>query len=211
MSQIPLSLHLPPVFSLDNFYVAACNEEAYRFILSWPNWPTHALLIYGEKGAGKTHLGHVWAEKSGAATFHASEITEFFPPRSAVLIEDIEEIPSEDVLFHLFNSSKEDGLSLLLTSNLASGQFPFSLPDLTSRLLSIPAVKISAPDDNMVAAALRKQFSDRQLKVDDDIIAYILPRIERSLSAVHALVATLDRETLAEGRRLTIPFVKRFL
>ena len=49
----------------------------------------------------------------------------------------------------------------------------------------------------------RRKFSDRQLQVEPHVINYIALRIERSLGAARALVATLDNEGLTQGRRIT--------
>ncbi len=72
MSQLPLSLSLKPVYSEDNFLVSDCNREAHRWVAMWPRWPGHALLMYGPKGSGKTHLGQLWAQKAAARAWPAS-------------------------------------------------------------------------------------------------------------------------------------------
>lgn len=192
MSQYALNITLPPVFSSDNFFVSSCNEEAHRWISAWPNWPAHALLLYGPAGSGKSHLAAIWAARA----------------KGNMLVEDIERITDARQLLHLFNFTKENKASLLFTSAVPAAQLPFTLPDLTSRLLAIPAVAIGQPDDAVLAAAMRKQFADRQMKVDDDVIAYILPRMERSLAKAKDLVELLDREALAGKKSITIPFVK---
>jgi chromosomal replication initiation ATPase DnaA len=64
-------------------------------------------------------------------------------------------------------------------------------------------VRLAAPDDELTEAVLFKLFSDRQLQVEPQVIAYIGLRIERSLGAARNLVALLDRESLARGRRVT--------
>ena len=59
------------------------------------------------------------------------------------------------------------------------------------------------PDLELAHAVLFKLFSDRQLVVDPSVVAYIALRIERSLNAARAIVATLDREALSRGKRVT--------
>jgi len=54
-----------------------------------------------------------------------------------------------------------------------------------------------------VHAVLFKLFSDRQLVVDPTVVAYVALRIDRSLDAARAIVAALDREALARGKRVT--------
>ena len=104
---------------------------------------------------------------------------------------------------------REHGGSMLMTSMVPAPNLPFSLPDLTSRLLALPSVGIDQPDDDALAGAIRKQFSDRQMKVDEEVIKYLLPRMQRSFLKAKELVELLDAKALAEGKNITIPFVKR--
>jgi chromosomal replication initiation ATPase DnaA len=48
-----------------------------------------------------------------------------------------------------------------------------------------------------------KLFSDRQLAVDEGLIAYIVTHIERSFAAARAIVAMLDAAALRTKRPLT--------
>jgi len=205
MPQFTLPLTLPAVFSADNFFVSDANREAWQWINAWPEWPAHALILYGPPGCGKSHLATIWATKS-----HATR-----DPNPAArgprLIENIERLTDERALLHLFNATRENKDALLLTSSVAPAQLPFTLPDLTSRLLGLPHAAIAQPDDELLAAVLRKQFTDRQMKVEDGVIAYIVPRMERSLGEAKELVETLDKAALAERKNITIPFVKNLL
>ena len=58
---------------------------------------------------------------------------------------------------------------------------------------------------------LVKQFADRQLKVDDDVIGFLLRRMERSFAAARAMVGAIDDLALAERRNITVPLVRRVL
>lgn len=209
MSQFTLPISLPPVFSESNFVVADCNRNAYEWVMRWPEWNAHALIVYGPAGSGKSHLGHIWAERASAKIAEAPLKPETM--RGNWLIEDVDKLRDERALFHLLNLARENKTFLLLSANVAPKRLPFTLPDLTSRLLALPAVGIDAPDDALLAAVLRKQFSDRQLKVEDEVIAYLLPRIERSFTRVAELVEKIDAAGLAAKRGLTVPFIKRTL
>jgi chromosomal replication initiation ATPase DnaA len=50
---------------------------------------------------------------------------------------------------------------------------------------------------------LVKLFADRQLIVDESLIAYVMTRIERSFAAARAAVAELDTEALRRQRPVT--------
>jgi chromosomal replication initiation ATPase DnaA len=210
MSQFAFHLPLPTVFSEANFAVSESNFEAHALVTAWPNWQSHALYLQGPAGSGKSHLAHIWAERTNALVISAHNFT----PENITnhcLLEDIEQCAKEDAMFHLYNISKQQNFSLLLTSACTPSELPFTLPDLTSRLRATPLAAIHAPNDTLLLAALRKQFSDKQLMVDDDVIHYIIPRIERSFLAVQNLVETLDSAALEQKKNITIPFVKNFL
>jgi len=213
MAQYAFPLTLPPVFSEDNFFVASCKREAEQWVSRWPNWPAQALIVYGPSGAGKSHLGHIWAGRAKGKIFFAREKKKLAPETMTGnwLIEDMESLADERALFHLLNLAKENKNFLLLTASVPPKELPFTLPDLTSRLLALPCVGIASPDEETIAAVLRKQFSDRQLKVEDEVIAFLLPRMERSYNGATQIVDRLDKQALAEQRNLTVPFVKRAL
>lgn len=212
MSQYALTLPLDPVFSADNFFISECNRTAWDTLQRWPNWGAHALILSGPAGSGKTHLAELWRARVGAACINAAALdARTAGSNGHWLVEDIEGLRDERLLLHLFNATREQGGGLLMTSAVPAAQLPFTLPDLTSRLLAAASASIAQPDDAVLAASFRKQFADRQMKVDEEVIAYIVPRIERSLGAVKTLVETLDRTTLETRKNLTIPFVKHIL
>lgn len=117
----------------------------------------------------------------------------------------------EETLFHLFNIVRDMKGFMLLTSRQAPSQWGLQLADLRSRLLASPTVAIAPPDDTLLAALLVKQFHDRQITLSDDVVNYILPRIERSAAAVGRLVEKLDQNSLAEKRGITIALARRVM
>jgi DnaA regulatory inactivator Hda len=210
MPQLPLPITLPESFSADNFLVSDCNREAYSKLTGWPGWEGHALYLCGKKGSGKSHLANIWAKRANAVIIPPDAIN----PASIsgnCAVEDIEQCRDETSLLHLFNHCRDIGVYLLLTSTCIPSLLPFTLPDLTSRLRACPLALIQEPDDMVLSGAMRKQFSDRQLLVDDEVISYLTSRMERTLSSVKTLVETLDKISLAEQKTITIPFVRKTL
>ena len=177
----------------------------------WPQWPDRVLLLLGPTGAGKSHLGAIWAERSRARTLVASDLVDADVPTLAadgpILLEGVEEARGvEAALFHLLNSVRtaRDGW-LLITARAWPDGWGLRTPDLISRLRLAPAVEIAEPDDALVRAVLVKHFIDRQLVVDTTVVEYLAMRIERSLEAARQVVEALDREALMAGRRITRP------
>ena len=197
-----------PSFAREDFLSAPSNFEALAAVDQWPNWASRMLMLVGPEGAGKSHLGAIWARAAGAVCLAGEELDEpsleACAKASAVLIEDADQaMGAEAILFHLINAALQYNAWLLLTSRTGPDTWGLDTPDLLSRLRLAPVVRLAAPDIELTEAVLFKLFSDRQLQVEPHVIAYIALRIERSLGAARELVAMLDNEALTQGRRIT--------
>ena len=117
----------------------------------------------------------------------------------------------EEALLHIYNLVAEQKGSLLISSAEPPGRWGVALKDLRSRLLACPAIGIGAPDDALIGAVMVKQFADRQVKIDPEVLTFLLARMERSFGAVGQLVAALDQAALAEKRRITVPLARDVL
>jgi chromosomal replication initiation ATPase DnaA len=197
-----------PSFAREDFLPAPSNLEALTAIELWPNWAGRMLMLVGPEGAGKSHLGAIWARAADALTLSEQELNaqtiEACARADAVLIEDADcAMRAEAPSFHLINVALQNNAWLLLTSRTTPDGWGLNTPDLLSRLRLAPVVRLAPPDIELTEAVLFKLFSDRQLQVEPHVITYIALRIERSLGAARALVATLDNEALTQGRRIT--------
>jgi chromosomal replication initiation ATPase DnaA len=204
--QLPLDLAYRPALGSADFVVADANRDAVAWIDRWPDWPAHALALHGPKGCGKTHLAHVWQAKSGAVMLTQPLADGVAPPSRVVLDEPRDW--TETALLHLYNALREAGGHLLIVSEIPPARWNVALPDLASRLASIPAVALAAPDDELLVAVMAKQFSDRGLEVNDDVLRYVASRIERSFAAAAEMVEKIDRAALAEQRSVTLALVR---
>ena len=106
---------------------------------------------------------------------------------------------AERALFHLLNLASAEGCAVLLTGRAAPARWGVGLPDLASRLQAIAVAQIDAPDDALLAAVLAKNFFDRQLRISETLIRYLVPRMERSFAAAREIAERLDRAALASG------------
>ncbi len=215
--QLPLELSYRPALGREDFLQTSCNAQALTWIDRWPEWPSFALIVYGPAGCGKTHLAHVFAARSQAVFVNAASLTPDDPPRllqmqQSIIIEDADTGERDErSLLHLYNGAKENGLFLLLTAEHAPTRWNLALPDLRSRILSLPSVEISPPDDTLLGALVVKLFADRQLQIGQDVLAYLVPRMERSFAAAQRLVAEADRAALSARRTITIPLLRDVL
>lgn len=205
--QLAFALPHAENFSREEFLIGASNEAALSLIERWPDWPDRALAIVGPEGAGKSHLASIWADIAGARRVSARVLDEINLPAAlatgALVIEDAAEQLDERALFHLLNLVRQHDAFALLTSRTPPATWRVGLPDLASRLRAIPTVELRPPEDPLLRAVMVKLFADRQLAVDEALIAYLSTRMERSFAAARAAVDELDREALRQKRPVT--------
>jgi chromosomal replication initiation ATPase DnaA len=216
--QLPLDLPHRPAQGRDDFLVAACNAEAVAWVDTWPNWPgaMPGVAIHGPAAAGKSHLAAVWQAASGAVYLDAKQLSRErlradLQDHRHVIVDNLDEIASPEAVFHLFNLVVERKGSLLTLSRQAPGRLRLGLSDLESRLAILQAVAISPPDEALLAGVMRKLFRDRQLLAGDDVVDYLMIRIERSFAAVDLIVTELDRTALARQRKVTLSLARQVL
>lgn len=215
LTQIPLDFGHVPAFSEADFLVAESNAEAHGWVMRWPNWPGFALALCGPEGCGKSHLAHVFRDRSGgvliAAGALAVEDVPTLADRPSVVVEDAERGVDETALFHLYNLVRERRGFLLLTGRSAPARWALSLPDLRSRLATVPVAAVRPPDDGLLEALLLKLFADRQLRIGPDVLSFLLPRMERTFAGARALVEAIDVAALSRQRPVTVPLVREVL
>ncbi len=209
--QLAFDLSYRPALGREDFLVTPCNADAVAWIDRWPDWPAPALVLAGPAGGGKTHLAAVWRAISGARAAGGDETDPARAGGGPWLVDDADTAIAEDALLRLYNVTAEAGASLLLVAREPPARWGLKLPDLASRLRAAPVAAIRDPDETAIAAVLVKLFADRQSAVDPDVIAYLLPRMERSFAAARDLVARLDRAALASRRRVTVPIARDVL
>lgn len=216
--QLGFDLASRPALGRGDFFVSPANALALALIEGWADWPDRKLVLTGPKGAGKTHLTHVWAEISGARIIAASDLAEADVPTLAqgpVAVEDAQSLAGQDAgqtaLFHLHNLMRAEGKPLLITGTGDVAAWGLTLPDLISRLQAATAAKLDGPDDTLLAAILIKLLSDRQLTPGVNLVPYLVKRMDRSFAAALDVVEQLDAQSLATGKPITRALAARVL
>ncbi|MGG6897724.1 DnaA regulatory inactivator HdaA [Rhizobium sp. BR 315] len=204
--QLPLAFTHDPASGRDDLLVADPLSAAVRIVDSWPRWPSPVVILAGPVGSGKSHLASIWSERCDATSIHpvAGSNAAVIAADGPVIFEDVDRLGFDDTeLFHVINSVRENGTSLLMTTRLWPMSWPVALPDLRSRLKAATVVEIGEPDEELLSQIIVKLFADRQLYIDDKLVLYIVNRMERSMNAAQLIVDRLDRLALARGTRIT--------
>ena len=206
--QLVLALDHAESFAREDFLVGPSNEAALALIERWPDWPDRIMVLVGPQGSGKSHLAAIWAAAAGARSIAARSLDVASLPSAfatgALVVEDLAERRfDERGLFHLINQAREERAFVLMTARSAPAAWSIAVPDLVSRLRVLPVIELAAPDDALLRAIIVKLFSDRQLAVDEALVAYLAARIERSFAGAQKAVKALDREALRLQRPVT--------
>jgi len=208
-TQLPFAFERgPPSYAREDFTRGETNERALAFIDAWPEWPSRAGALWGPEGSGKSHLAHIWKRRAEAEVLDPREFSQEtvagLQSGGRWLIDDADLITDSVGLFHLLNVVNQSSGALLVTGRGAPQTWTHQLPDLRSRLAALPGAALAAPDDALLARVMLKLFTDRQLKVPEGLIPYLIVRMERSFSAAERLVAAIDELALQKKRNISI-------
>jgi len=217
--QLPLPIDHRVALGVQDFLVTPANRRAVEWIDRWPDWPFTALVVVGPAASGKTHLAALWQARAKAASVclsdsdieHAAETA----ASRSILVDDcdaaVRDAEGQRSLLRLYNLVRAAGRQMLLTARTPPAAWGIALADLSSRLNSAMVVAIDSPDDVILSAVAMKGFADRQIAVDQSVIAYVVSRSERSFAGIAQTVEALDRAAWVGKRPITVALAREVL
>ena len=188
--------------------------------------PSENFFIYGQEGVGLTHLLQASCHAVNQSGKTAAYLPLSNPEITPAILEDLEKLSLiclddvqsvigdkqwEEALFHCYNRLQLSGVHLLIASHISPNQLPFILPDLKSRFLASLLFLVEPLADAQKIAALQHRAKNRGMNLPKEVGQYLLSRSPRDMHALFAILEQLDKASLVEQRRLTIPFVRSVL
>jgi len=202
-------------YKKEDFYVSPSNQEAYDFINSWPKWIKRIVNICGPAGSGKSHLASILKTKTKCLEVFPNELNENifseFKTKEDLIIENFDDKISEELLFSIWNVVLQDNKYFLINSTKPISSYKFKIPDLISRIRSSLIIGIKLPSDDLISAIIAKNFSDKQIMVEEKHIDYIIKRIDRSYEKISQFILTLDKYSLKKGSPFGLKLIKEVL
>ena len=202
-------------FFEDDFCISQSNQDVYDYLFKWPSWESNILNIHGPSKSGKTFLLTIFAQKHSFIKISSkglsSEKIDFLLSQKSLIVEDIDQSTSEEILFLIFNDFKANNKFLVFSSTQDSSNIKFELKDLASRFKSVFNLEISNPSDNLLYSILLKQLSSRQVVIKKELLTHIINRIERTYSAVNKFVVNIDKESLVNKKKIDLKLINHVL
>jgi DnaA family protein len=205
--------------SLDNFAAGANAELLARLrALSQPR-TFDAVYLWGPPGCGRTHL--LRATRDAAAAAHRRTICVAgeeagaelpCPPGGLLIVDDVERLDdsAQVALFRVFNTARLAGLALLMSGAAPPLQLALR-EDLRTRIGSALVYEVKPLTDADRADALKIHAAQRGMRVEDDLIGFLLRHAPRDLPTLMAVLDALDLASLERKRPVTLPLLREVL
>ena len=74
--------------------------------------------------------------------------------------------------------------------------------------MSLPVVEIHEPDEEMLKARLEAAAARHFLKLEPEVIKYVLPRLELSYAAIEIFIEKLSDKVTEAGRAPSVPLAR---
>ncbi len=242
IKKLNIDPRLNPSYSFNNFIEGECNRLARSAGFAVSNNPGgtafNPLLIYGDSGLGKTHLGQAIGidikEKHPEKTVlyvnankfqtqfvdsirnnNKNDFLHFYQMIDVLIIDDVHEFAgkekTQDTFFHIFNHLHQSGKQLVLTSDKP----PVELQGMEQRLLSRFKWGLSAdlqiPDLETRIAILNKKIYNDGIEMPAEVIEYIATHISENIRELEGALISLLAQSTLNKKEITLELAREMI
>ena len=178
------------------------------------------IYVWGEEGAGKSHLLRAWVaqaldagKKAVYIDAAATPLTEAAFEAEYLAIDQIEKLGNEEqaLLFAVFNRFRNSGKGFLLLSSEHTSQQLVIREDLRTRMAYCLVYEVKPLTDQEKIDALVSMAAARQVTIDPEIFEYLLNHWRRDMDSLMQMLDTLDNYAVTMGKRITLPLLRQLL
>ena len=210
MKQLLLDLTQAPPPTFANFVAGRSAEALAAFRAAAAGAADRVLYVWGEPGAGKTHLlKALAAARPDARYLRGADYTgeETAPVLAIDGVEALDE-PRQVALFNAFNERTHQLIAV------SAGAAPRDVPlrrDLATRLATGLTYRLAALSAEEKRAALHAHARARGFALSEEVASYLLTHARRDMPSLIRALDALDRHSVETGRPITVPLLKAAL
>jgi chromosomal replication initiator protein len=213
-------------YTLDSFVVCDGNAGALQFArrIADPDDSENLLYIYGPAGSGKTHLlkaiGQFMSLHGGQPVPYLSfrelitvdELCCRFAQTQALIVDDLHLMTDDNdlraALWQAFNEFHSSGRKIVMAGLYAPRELPYLDDHLVSRLLWGLVARVDVSDDHSRQMILKKIATDRQVRIPDDVVDFILMTTSREVGDLISAFEAVFRLSMILKRKITLPLAR---
>jgi len=221
MKQIPFSFPKFDFNKFDFFHSNIVNRETIALIdnLFKFNYKDNRIYLWGPSAVGKTHILIATIKKflnlnkevidlsfiDDNDTFDLGSIDLFF-------LDDIDRADGkiQNNLFNIFNMSENENAAIFITGSLPPNQMSLR-PDLRTRISQCLVLNLKELEDEEKKDVLLKRSYFMGINLKLEIIDYLVKNYNRNMHELIKLIEKIDKESIIQKKRITIPFIKSFM
>lgn len=218
--QLPFAFSFREELSFDNFIAGPGNAALLHYLRHFGQEGDQFCFLWGAAGVGKSHLLQALSHASDTAVYlplaqlapHGPACLDGLDTCGFLVIDDVQAVAGqrdwEEQLFHLFNALHASGGFICLAADRAPAQLPLLLADLRSRLQLAVVYEVQPLDEAGRLRVLLRCAQQRGIELKEEVAAYLMARSVRGMPDLLAVLDRLDTLSLADKRRITIPYVR---
>lgn len=218
MRQLLLDWGTPRPPTLESYVVGRNQELAallHRIAANIGESRDRLLLLWGEAGAGKSHLLRALSADQCALLLTPTAEADAFcwsASYTLYLVDDCDQLDTtqQQALFNLINQVREQNGVLIASAQ----QAPLNLPlreDLRTRLGWGLVYQVHGLSDDEKVDALAKSAEARGLLLSAGVLPYLLTHFRRDMQSLSTMLDALDRYSLETQRPITLPLLRELL
>lgn len=224
--QLPLQFEFQSNQNFNTFYHGN-NEEIINHLQSIFQNGEQQIFLWGSPGTGKTHLLQAISQEAknhDKTSFYFSLDSKKLPDPSMlgglenldiVCFDNLDQIAGnarwEQAFFNFFNLHRDANKKLVLSASCPPKFLEIQPPDLKTRMSWGITLKLKSLADEQQLNALIYKANDLGFEIPVNVGRFLMTHYARDLPSIWSLLNEIDHATLAEKRKLTIPFLKQIM
>ena len=204
---------------LEGFFFDEKNFKLKEVLLSDEDF-----FLYGRNKVGKTYLMqslcNLYAKKDKTSLYiplkdilnFDTSLLDSLDSLDLICVDDIHLINGKDkwelAFFNLINNCLTSKCRLIFCSSMNPSQLSFELKDLESRIKKLDSFEILPVSDSNLVNALNFIAKSRAINLGIKELNYLLKYSKRSVSSLIKLIDKLDKLSMEQKRKITIPLIK---